>query len=63
MNPDLSRFTDDEIASEYHWRMMRALGDQRVGVTSNAAGLAPHPPQCDAIDPFNVIAGIVWQRP
>jgi hypothetical protein len=33
MNSDLSRFTDDEIASEYHWRMMRVLGDPRVGVT------------------------------
>jgi len=33
MNPDLSRFTDNEISREHHWRMLRMLGDQRVGIT------------------------------
>jgi hypothetical protein len=30
--PDLSAFTDAEIAQEHHWRMMRWLGDQRTCV-------------------------------
>jgi hypothetical protein len=29
----LSDFSDDEIAQEYHWRMMQKLGDPRVAVS------------------------------
>jgi len=31
--PSLSDFTDEEIAREHGWRMMRRLGDQSVGVS------------------------------
>ncbi len=33
----LSEFSDDEIAREYHWRMMQKLGDPRIGVSGKAA--------------------------
>lgn len=29
----LADFTDDEIAREYHLRMLRKLGDPRIGVS------------------------------
>lgn len=37
---DLSGFTDDEIAREYHNRALRKLGDPRVSV--GFAGLPEH---------------------
>lgn len=33
LRPGLSAFTDDEIAREYHARMLRKLGDPRIAVT------------------------------
>jgi hypothetical protein len=30
----LTQFTDEEIAREYHWRMMKKLGDPRVCVSA-----------------------------
>lgn len=31
--PSLSQFSDEEIAREHHFRMMKKLGDQMVGVS------------------------------
>jgi hypothetical protein len=30
---DLSSYTDEQIAAEHHWRMMKKLGDPRICVS------------------------------
>lgn len=37
----LSDYTDEEIAREHHYRMLKKLGDQRIGGQAVGFGLPP----------------------